>query len=86
MKLRPIGNKLLVSYIDQPTQVGGIHLPEQTGPATPDGIIIAIGNGVLDEALKPGVRVILPAHGMIEVRVNRRPYFLVRETELLGVL
>lgn len=86
MKLKPIGNRLLVAYTSRPEQAGGIYLPENGGPRDTEAIIVCAGDQVQDPELKPGTRVIVPETGLVEIHINRRPYYLVKESQLLGVL
>ena len=83
MKLKPIGNKLLVAYTSRPEQAGGIYLPANRDT---EAIIVRAGDRAQHPELKPGTRVIVPETGLVEIRINRRPYYLVKESQLLGVL
>ena len=81
MKLKPIGNKLLVAYTSR--QSGKRIYLTRTATRRPSSSARATVQG---HELKPGTRVIVPETGLVEIRINRRPYYLVKESQLLGVL
>ena len=76
MKIRPLGDRVLVEPIEEKEQtVGGIIIPD----SAKDGKEIKFD-------VKAGDTVLLPKYGGTEVKIDGKKLQLVREEDLLGVL
>ena len=92
MKIRPLGDRVLVEPIEKKEQsVGGIIIPDSAKEKPMQGKVIAVGKK-LDDAgkevafdVKPGDTVLLPKYGGTEVKIDGQKLQLVREEDLLGV-
>lgn len=92
MKIRPLGDRVLVEPIEEKEQsVGGIIIPDSAKEKPMQGKVIAVGKK-LDDAgkevafdVKPGDTVLLPKYGGTEVKIDGQKFQLVREEDLLGV-
>ena len=93
MKIRPLGDRVLVEPIEEKEQtVGGIIIPDSAKEKPMQGKVIAVGKK-LDKGgkeiafdVKAGDTVLLPKYGGTEVKIDGKKLQLVREEDLLGVL
>ena len=93
MKIRPLGDRVLVEPIEEKDQtVGGIIIPDSAKEKPMQGKVIAVGKKTDKDGkevafdVKVGDRVLLPKYGGTEVKIDDKEYQLVREEDLLGVI
>ena len=93
MKIRPLGDRVLVEPIEEKEQtVGGIIIPDSAKEKPMQGKVIAVGKKTDKDGkeiafdVKPGDMVMLPKYGGTEVKIDGKKLQLVREEDLLGVL
>ena len=93
MKIRPLGDRVLVEPIEEKEQtVGGIIIPDSAKEKPMQGKVIAVGKKTdkdgkeLSFDVKAGDTVLLPKYGGTEVKLDGKKLQLVREEDLLGVL
>lgn len=93
MKIRPLGDRVLVEPIEEKEQtVGGIIIPDAAKEKPMQGKVIAVGKKTDKDGkelafdVKVGDTVLLPKYGGTEVKLDDKKLQLVREEDLLGVL
>ena len=93
MKIRPLGDRVLVEPVEEKEQmVGGIYIPDAAKEKPIKGKVLAIGKKFDKEHkevafdVKVGDEVLLPKYGGTEVKLGEKKLQLVREEDLLGVL
>ena len=93
MKIRPLGDRVLVEPIEEKEQtVGGIIIPDSAKEKPMQGTVIAVGKKTDKDGkeiafdVKVGDTVLLPKYGGTEVKLDGKKLQLVREEDLLGVL
>ena len=93
MKIRPLGDRVLVEPIEEKEQtVGGIIIPDAAKEKPMQGKVIAVGKKTDKDGkevkfdVKAGDTVLLPKYGGTEVKLGDQKLQLVREEDLLGVL
>ncbi|MBR0198526.1 MAG: co-chaperone GroES [Kiritimatiellae bacterium] len=93
MKIRPLGERVLVEPIEEKEQtVGGIIIPDSAKEKPMQGTVIAVGKKLDKDGkeipfdVKPGDTVLLPKYGGTEVKLDGKKLQLVRDEDLLGVL
>ena len=93
MKIRPLGDRVLVEPIEEKEQsVGGIIIPDSAKEKPMQGKVAAVGKKTdkdgkeLKFEVKEGDTVLLPKYGGTEVKLDGKKLQLVREEDLLGVL
>ena len=93
MKIRPLGDRVLVEPQEEKEQtVGGIIIPDSAKEKPMQGKVIAVGKKTDKDGkevafdVKPGDTVLLPKYGGTEVKIDGKKLQLVREEDLLGVL
>jgi len=94
MKIRPLGDRVLVEPLEQDeVKKGGIIIPDSAKEKPQEGKVIAVGEGKLDDNgkripinVKKGDKVLMPKYGGTEVKINDKTYQLIREDDILGVI
>ncbi|MBO5647343.1 MAG: co-chaperone GroES [Kiritimatiellae bacterium] len=93
MKIRPLGERVLVEPIEEKEQtVGGIIIPDSAKEKPMQGKVVAVGKKLDKDGaeiafdVKVGDTVLLPKYGGTEVKVGDKKLQLVREEDLLGVI
>ena len=94
VKIKPIGDRVLVEHIEEKEQVrGGIIIPDSAKEKPQEAEVIALGSGKKDEngkvlafEVKVGDRVLVSKYGGTEVKLEEQKYTLVREDDILGVI
>ncbi len=94
LKLRPLGDRVLVKPIEKETQLpSGLVLPETAKDKPQIGEILAVGPGMrTDEGkripldVKVGQKVAFPKYAGTELKLNGDEYLLLREDDLLAIV
>ena len=93
MKIRPLGDRVLVEPIEEKEQtVGGIIIPDSAKEKPMQGKVLAVGKKLDKDGkeiafdVKKGDTVLLPKYGGTEIKLDGKKLQLVREEDLLGVL
>ena len=93
MKVRPLGDRVLVEPIEEKEQsVGGIIIPDAAKEKPIKGKVLAVGKKYDKDRkevpfdVKVGDEVLLPKYGGTEVKLGEKKLQLVREEDLLGVI
>ena len=93
MKIRPLGDRVLVEPIEENEKVGGIYIPDTAKEKPMQGKVISVGKKTDKETGKEipfddkaGDTVLLPKYGGTEVKLDGKKLQLVREEDLLGVI
>ena len=94
MKLKPIGDKIIVERIEPESKTkGGIVLPDNVKEKPKEGKIIAIGEGKLldngsrvSPSVKVGEKIIFSSFAGSEVKIDNKEYLIMNEEDILAVL
>ncbi len=93
MKVRPLGDRVLVKRLEEEEVRGGIIIPDTAKEKPQRGEIIAIGNGKLNEKgeritleVKEGDRVLFGKYAGTEIKIEGEEYLIMREDDILGVI
>lgn len=94
MKLKPIGDRVLVRRIEAKEKAkGGIIIPDTAKEKPMEGKVIAVGAGKTDEdgkrvpiEVRVGDRILLGKYAGTEFKLDDKEHVIVREEEILGVL
>jgi len=94
VKIKPIGDRVLVQHIEEKEQVrGGIIIPDSAKEKPQEAKVIALCTGKKDEngivtafEVKVGDIVLLSPYGGSEVKLDGEKFKLVREDDILGVI
>jgi len=94
MQVRPLYDRILVRRADEETQTrSGLYLPE-TGKEKPsEGIILAVGQGKLNDdgsvrplQVKEGDRIAFGKYAGTEIKVDDEDRLVLREDEIFGIV
>lgn len=94
MKIRPLGDRVLVSRLSAETvSAGGIVIPDNAQEKPSQGIVMAVGEGVIleDGSLRPLTvkakeRVLFGKYAGTEVEVNGEKLLMMGEADVLAVV
>ncbi|MFO0827888.1 MAG: co-chaperone GroES [Phycisphaerales bacterium] len=95
MKVRPLGDKILVKRDEAATKTdSGIFLPESAKDKPKQGKVIAVGDGILNKetgqriafSVKKGDSIIFSSYSGTEVKIDGDPYLIMTEEDILGVI
>ena len=92
MKLKPLGDRLIVQAIEEEqTTASGLVLPDTAKEKPQKGKIVAIGDGKLDEngkriplEVKEGDEVLYSKYGGTEINVDGEELLVLRESDVLA--
>ncbi|MFH1227792.1 MAG: co-chaperone GroES [Planctomycetota bacterium] len=94
MKLRPLGDKVIVERLESAGKTkGGIVLPDTVKEKPKEGKVIAVGDGkLLDNgtraklSVKTGDRIVFASFAGNEIKVEEKEYLIMSEDDILAVL
>ena len=95
LKLKPLGDRLVVEPIEQEeTTAGGILLPETAKEKPQEGKVVAVGPGRLDEngnrikkEVKEGDRVLYAKYAGTEIKLEGADKVLIlKESDILALV
>jgi len=94
MKIRPLGDRILVKRIKEEEQTkGGIIIPDTAKEKPQEGRIVAVGKGKMTEAgklvapdVKAGDTILFGKYSGSEIKVDGEEHMIMREEDVLGVL
>ena len=97
IRIVPLGDRVLVevgSSHQEKTSLSGIIIPETVDKERPEeGVVVAVGEGRLDEngkiiplRVKKGQHIIFSKYGPDEIKINDEKYLIVSETNILAII
>ena len=93
MKVKPLGDKILVEILEAEEKTkGGIILPDTAKEEKSEGKVVAVGAGKVLESgkiqpleVKKGDRVIFGKYSGDEISIDGRKHKILKENEVLAV-
>ena len=94
MKIRPLGDRILVKREDAAETVrGGIIIPDSAKEKPQEGKVVAAGKGRIDEngkhvamEIKKGDRILMGKYSGTEVKVDGQELIIMREDDVLAII
>lgn len=94
MKLKPLGDRILVKRLNQEQKTkGGIIIPDTAQEKPQEAEVVAVGDGrVLDNGtvkkleLKSGDRILFSKYGGSEIKLDGIEHLILREEEVLAII
>jgi len=94
MKLKPLGDRVLVERLEVQEQVkGGIIIPDTAKEKPQEGKVIAVGSGKrLDSGeikpleVKEGDKILFGKYSGSEIKLDDKEYLIMREDDILGII
>ena len=93
LNIKPLGGRVLVELDkSRKEKVGNLYVPETAQQQTNQGIVKAVGPGVLIDGkripmtLSVGQRVLLPQFGGQTVKFQKQEFSIIGEEEILAIV
>ena len=94
MKVKPLGDRVLVKRIEAREEVrGGIIIPDTAKEKPQEAEVVAVGDGKLDDNgkrlpmnVKKGDRVLIGKYSGQDIKINDEEHTILREDEILAVI
>jgi len=94
MKIRPLGDRLLVKRIEEEEKSkGGIIIPDSAKEKPQEGKVVAVGKGkMLDDGkmvpleIKAGDRILFGKYAGTDVKIEGEEHLIMREDDVLGII
>lgn len=93
VKIKPLGDRIIVKPIERETMKGGIIIPDTAKEKPMEGEVLAVGAGKLDDKggriameVKVGDRVLYGKYSGTEVKIDDETYLIIHQDEVLGIL
>jgi len=94
MKIRPLGDRILVKRVEEEQKSkGGIIIPDTAKEKPQEGKVVAVGKGkVLDDGkvvpleIKAGDRILFGKYSGTEVKIAGEEHLIMREDDVLGII
>ena len=94
MKIRPLHDRILVTRVaEQELGRGGIIIPDTAKEKPQEGMVVAVGNGKVNEDgkrvaldVQSGDRILFGKYSGNEVTLENVEYVIMREEDVLAVL
>jgi chaperonin GroES len=91
MKLRPLGDRILVKRIKEEEKTkGGIIIPDTAKEKPQEGEVMAVGSGKIEKgrriplAVKAGDRILFGKYTGNDITIDGQEYLILREEEILA--
>ena len=89
MSFRPLHDRVLVQRVDQEEKTaGGIIIPDTAQEKPQEGVIVAAGNGKVDEPMtvKVGDKVLYGKYAGTEFKFEGADFLIMRESDILAII
>ena len=94
VKIRPLGDRVLVKPLDKEKQErGGLIIPDTAKEKPQEGEIVAAGKGkvsddgkVLPMDVKAGDRILYGKYSGTEIKIDGDEYLIMHQDDILGIL
>jgi len=94
MKIRPLGNRILVLRVDGEEKTsGGIIIPDSAKEKPQEGKIVAAGPGKVNEKgeriqldVKEGDRVLFGKYAGNDIKIDGIEHLIMQEDDILGIV
>ncbi|MEM1446973.1 MAG: co-chaperone GroES [Planctomycetota bacterium] len=94
MKLKPLGDKILVQRLEaEEKTASGIFLPESAKEKPQQAKVVRVGTGKVDDSgkkidfqVKEGDTIVLNKWGGTEVKLDGQDYIVMSEDEVLAIV
>jgi len=94
MKVKPLGDRVLVKRIETREEVrGGIIIPDTAKEKPQEAEVVAVGDGKLDDdgkrlpmSVKKGERVLIGKYSGQDIKINDEEHTILREDEILAII
>jgi chaperonin GroES len=93
MKLRPLGDRVLVKALEaKEVKKGGIIIPDTAKEKPQEGEVIAVGPGKTDDNgkkiamdVKVGDKILFGKYSGTEIKINDVEYLIMHQDDIMGI-
>ena len=86
MKVKPLGDRILVRPLDAAEKTaGGIYIPPTAQEKTQEASVVAVGEGK-DINVKPGDKIIHDKYAGTSVKVDGQEHIIVKAEDVLAII
>ena len=94
MQIRPLYDRVLVKRVEEASKSkGGLFLPESAKEKPSEGIVLAVGQGRINDkgevralVVKEGDRVLFGKYAGNEIKVDGEERLILKESEIFGIV
>jgi chaperonin GroES len=89
LNIKPIGDRVVVeAAAAEEKTASGIYIPDTAKEKPQNGIVVAVGNGKVDEPMtvKVGDKVIYGKYSGTEITYEGKEYLIMKESDIYAVL
>lgn len=93
MKLRPLGDKVVLKHLEAVEKTkAGIILPDSAKEKPQEAVVVAVGPGKCKDGqpiaiqVKEGDRVIISEYGGTEVKIGEEEFKIVSQDDILAIV
>jgi chaperonin GroES len=94
MKIRPLGDRILVKRIKEEEKTkGGIIIPDTAKEKPQEGKVVAVGKGKVAEdgklitpEVKAGDKILFGKYSGSEIKLEGEEHLILREDDILGII
>lgn len=89
INLKPLADRVLVEpSAAETTTASGIIIPDTAQEKPQQGVVVAVGNGKVDEPMtvKVGDTVLYGKYGGTEIKHEGKDYLIMRESDIYAVI
>jgi len=94
MKIRPLGDRVLIKRIqEEEKSKGGIIIPDTAKEKPQEGKVVAVGKGKTTEDgkllaldVKAGDKILFGKYSGSEVKIDGEEHLILREDDILGII
>jgi chaperonin GroES len=95
MKIRPLGDRILVKRIKEEEKTkGGIIIPDTAKEKPQEGKVVAVGKGKTNEKdgklipleVKAGDKILFGKYSGSEIKLEGEEHLILREDDILGII
>tara|TARA_B100000902_G_scaffold73133_1_gene78302 strand:- start:62 stop:334 length:273 start_codon:yes stop_codon:yes gene_type:complete len=86
IKLKPLGDRILVEALPAENKVGGIYIPDTAQEKPQKGKVVAVGPGNTENpvTLKVGEQILYGKYSGTEIKYEGSDYLIMRESDVLA--
>jgi len=94
MKIRPLHDRILIKRVDEESKTaGGLFIPDSAKEKPQEGIVVAVGNGKLQEDgtlrkldVKAGDKILFSKYSGNDIKIDGVEHLILREDDVLGII
>ncbi len=93
MKLKPLGDRILVKRLEAENKTkGGIIIPDTAKEKPREGKVISVGEGRLEDgkrvplSVKVNDRVLFSSYAGTDIKVDGDEFLIMKEEDVLGII